>query len=707
MQEEPSETPEGTEHDKVHARAMQRFDEAVLPQFPVRELALLARRIANIPGALWEGAFGDQFEQVIKLDVHKLNRAIRKAETDYRQNRIVPDFRPAGGSSDNDTADTLDGMHRADSQHFKAQQGRDNAFSEACTGGFGAYRLCNEWADPLDKDSDEQRINPAETIVDADQSVFFDPGAVQYDKSDARYAFVIRKMTREAFEEEFDDAKMVDWPEGIPNRSWMGWFQADFIAVCEYYEVEEKDEYVLIFELEATGEEQRHWQKEISAEDRADLLALGWTERKRKATRRRCHKYILSGAEVLEDRGHIAGGNIPIVPVYGNRAYVDGVEWFTGLLTSAKIDSARLYAAMVSRLAEIQALAPHERPIFAAEQMPPALAEQWARSHIDRHPYALVQPLIDPNSGGIVAAGPIGKVEPPQVPQTLAALLEIANRDVTEDDNDGAEQVRANTSADAMDIAAARVDAKSGVLLDNNRQSVQREGELYLAMAREIYVEEGREVETMTEDGDDGTAILQEPYYDGPELKTRNDFATGKYKVIATVTEATATRRDRTVKQMLGFAEMAVGAQDMEGAQAALITASMNMDGEGLGDFQKWQRKRALNLGLVEPTEDEQREMAEAQQSQQQQPDPAAMVAEAQVGALKAGAVKDMASAQEIASRIPLNQAKAAGERVDAGLRPMEVANDQENTTTQRIRTGAEIQAWEQEQRQAEQQPAA
>lgn len=735
--------PKGDKHTDVLERALTRFDEAVIPQIPVRRVALIARQIAAIPGALWDGAFGDQFEQVVKLDVHKLNRAIRKAETDYRQNRIVPDFKPAGGNSDNDSAATLDGLHRADSQHYKAQQARDNAFSEMASGGFGAYRMTNEWADPLDKDSDDQRINPASAIVDADQSVFFDPGSSLYDKSDARYAFVIRQLTPEAFKREYPNADCSGWPEGVTRYSqWDGWYRPDFIAVAEYYEVDERDETLLVFEFEPTGEERREWEKDIEPEHIADLKALGWTMRKRTVKRRRCSKYILSGAEVLDDRGYIAGGNIPIVPVYGQRAYVNGVEWFTGLLTSSKIDAARLYASMVSRLAEIQALSPHEKPIFDPEQLPPNLQELWARSNVDRHPYALAKVLRN-EDGSIAQAGPIGMVNAPQVPQTIAALLEIANRDVTEDDQDGAEQVKANTSADAMDIAAARVDAKSAVLLDNNRQSVQREGELYLAMAREVYVEPGRVVETMTEDGDDGEATLHEDFYDGDVLKTRNDFATGKYKVIAGVTEATATRRDRTVKQMLSYAEMAVGAQDMEGAQAALITASMNMDGEGLDDFQKWQRKRALSLGLVEPTEDEQREMAEQQANAQQQPDPATVVAAAQAKALEAGAAKDAATAQSIGIKtqaeaqdrmanaaLKMAQAEAVGgpEQAPAAPSGLSPANDdaqieerfasaelkraqaehlRDDMDNKRIKTGHQIKMERRQQEQAERAPAA
>lgn len=642
---------------KIHDRAMRRFDESILPQMPVRELALLARRFADIPGAMWEGAVGDAYGgESIKLEFPKLQRRLRKLENDFRQNRIEPDFRPSGGQSDAETADTLDGLYRADARFFKAQQARDNARSEAAKGGFGAYRLCNDWADPLDKDSDYQRVNPASLIADADQSVFFGPSTL-YDKSDAKFAFVLTGWSEEAFKEEYPDAEHTSWPEGVTKRAY-SWYRPDTIAVCEYYEIEDKDEYVLIFTQETSNEEQRHWQKDMSNEDIKDLRDQGFKMRKRKAQRRRCHKYILSGAELLDDCGYIAGGNIPIVPVYGERAYVDGVEWFRGVVQQ-NMDMVRVFNAVMSSLYEITTLAPYERPIFAAEQMPPNLADMWARGNIDRHPYALVNPLIDPGTGNIAAAGPVGKVETPQVPATLAAMVEMLNGLFAEDDQNP-EEVKANTSADAMDIAAARVDAKSGVFLDNDRQSTQRGGELYLAMACDVYVEPGRIVETMTEDGDDGEATLHEDYSDNGELKVRNNFAEGRYKVVADVAETTTTRRDRTVKQMLTYAEVSVAAQDMEGAQAALITAGLNMDGEGIGDFQDWQRARALKLGLVKPNEDEQR--AAQEEAQSQEPDMQQELVKAQLELASAQTQKALTAAG-------LDQAKIQETMASAGLK--------------------------------------
>jgi hypothetical protein len=62
-------------------------------------------------------------------------------------------------------------------------------------------------------------------------------------------------------------------------------------------------------------------------------------------------------------------------------------------------------------------------------------------------------------------------------------VLQIARTDLTEDQQDGADEAKANTSADALEVRGNPVDAKSGIYLDNMRQSVQREGEIYLSMA--------------------------------------------------------------------------------------------------------------------------------------------------------------------------------------------------------------------------------
>ncbi len=641
---------------EVFDRAMRRFNDTVPCQLEMRQLSLMARRFCDIPGAQWEGEWGEQWANTIRVEVNKISRGVEKIETDYRENRIVPDFRPGGGDSDQDTADMLDGLHRADSYKFKAQQARDNAFFEAIRGGFGAYRLTNELDDPYDKDNDYQRINPGMTIVDADQSVFFDLNSKLYDKSDARFAYVVTAYSMDAFKDQFGEESATSWPDAT-FRLQYDWFTPDMVRVAEYYEKEDKAETLLVFTQTLTGIEERLWLSDVEPEYIQEQQAKGWTVTRKRRKRCRVHKYVMSGAEILKDCGYVAGECIPIVPVYGKRYFIDNMERWKGHVQD-RMDAQRLYNSNVSKLAETNALAPREMPIFLAEQMPPHLAEQWAAQNIERHPYALVDPVID-NDGNYVVTGPIGKIDPPQLAPVQAALLQIANQDLTELDQDGAGEVRANVSAEAMDIAAARVDAKSGVFLDNMRQSVEREAEIYLSMARDVYFEPGRKVETMTEDGDDGEAILQEMIADKTgTIRIRNDLQRGKYKVVASVTEATATRRDKTVKSSLAMAEIALQAQDIEFAQAAYITAVMNSDGEGIDQLQAFARRKGIAIGLVEPNEEEQAAIDEA--AANEQPDPTADAVAAQAVALQAQAAKDVAMAANYEAQTGLNEARIA-----------------------------------------------
>ena len=631
----------------VHARAMAQFADLVPPQLLMRAQSLAARRFVSIPGAQWEGWFGEQWGDTIKLEMPIIKRGLQKIERDYRSSRLMVQFRAASGDASAVTAETIGGIYRADNYHFKSQQARDNAFCEALRGGFGAYRLANDWADPYDKDSDAQRINPASTIVDADQCVFFDANAKLYDKSDAMFAYVLTAYSVQAYEAYLSSLGKPDclatWDNNLV-KPYYDWYTPEIIRVCEYYEIEDVDELLYILTQELSGEEERWFKSQITDEDLAEKKALGWAVRSRTVKRRRVHKWILSGNEVLSDEGYITGSCIPIVPVYYSREYVDNMERFTGYVQD-RMDTQRNYNARVSKLAETDALAPREVLIFAPQQMPPHIADLWGTMNIKRDAFALALPLIDPVTGAIISMGPIGKIEPPQLSPVTAALLQEARSMLQEDNDDGADEVKSNTSAEAMDLAATRIDAKSGIPIDNMRQSVQREGEIYLSQAADVYYEPGREVDTQDEDDNDGIAVLHEERVENGVYAVHNDFATGKYKVISDVTEATSTRRDKTVRAALNGATIAGGIGDTQAASVCMSVAFMNMDGEGTDVLQKFGRRQLLAAGLVEPNDEEKAEMQQA--AANQKPDPTQALAEAQTQALGAQSIKDQASAQK------------------------------------------------------------
>lgn len=613
----------------VHSRALKQFDNVAQATQEERALALQDRRFVSISGAQWEDEWYDQWENSIRVEINKTAAGLEKIVNDYRSNRVTVNFRATSDSkSSAATATMLDGLFRADVYRCKGQQAFDNAFEEGAAGGYGAWRLCNEFEDEYDPDNEFQRI-AIKTIVDADQSVYFDPNAKLYDKSDAKWAIVITANAQDSFEQDYP-GRVASWPDSFP-KPYYDWYTIDVVKTAEYYEVEDKRDTLITYRHPLTEEIEKRWQSDMDEEDAADMEMRGWVITKtRKVRRRRVHKYLMSGTEILEDQGFIAGPNIPIIPFYGKRWFIDNMERCRGHVRLAK-DPQRVYNSQISKLTEIASVSPIERPILTPAQVK-GHEGSWAQANLNRAPYALINPTVD-GDGNAINQGPIGKVEPPVVPPVLAALVQVTASDIAEITNadDGAEKVKANVSADAMDIAATRVDAKSFTYMDNFRQSMQRCGEVYLGMAREVYVEEGRTVDTLGDDGEEGTAVLLESQTDeatGVNV-IANDLEHGNYKVISDVTEATSTRRDKTIKTMMTVATAAQALGDTETGMAALITGILNMDGEGMDDFQAFMRKKALGIGLVQPTPEEQQTIAEEQQNQQPSATDQALLAQA------------------------------------------------------------------------------
>lgn len=717
--------PNSKRLQEVWERALDRFDAVSMTQVELRAQSLEARRFVTIPGAMWEGVWGEQYENAPRPEVDKITKSLEKIETDYRENRVMPDFIPSDDAADSDTADMLDGTYRADAQHFKAGQAHDNAFQEGIRGGFGAWRLTTEYEDPYDPDNDNQRVNPGVAIVDADQSVYF-YGGVLYDKSDAEACFVIVRELKPIAEEKWGAENLTPWPANQWRWQW-DWYQPDVACIAEYYEYETTSERRVTFTQPLTGEEQRFFESEIDEASARELTGKGWKKTTRDVKRRRCRKYIINGTKVLKDCGYIAGDLIPIVPFYGRRDWVDNMERWRGHVLQ-RMDRQRIYNASISKIVETQAIAPYEVPIVDPEQVAGqvngmTIAEHWARGNIDRLPFRVLNALRD-NEGKPVQLGPLGKIEPPQVQPATAALLQITAADLSDDDQN-VEEVKANTSTEAMEFAASRVDAKSAIYLDNFAQSMQRCAQIYFAMCRDVLVEPGRKVETLTIDGQDGTAELQEPYLN-PEtkvLRIRNDLSRGKYKVIAEVQEATATKRQKAVRQSLELAGVAQQiAPDL--AKVELLTAVMNMDGEGRQDMKDWARSQLIAMGVVKPTPEEAQKIA-AQEQEQQQPDAAQLTLMAQAKELESKATLNEASAQEKGANtvLKLAQAQAVGGPVSApeaptGLHAVEVREKDATATLKeaqaekirheigekRVRLGHEIEMDRRDREQAERQ---
>jgi hypothetical protein len=670
--------------NNVHQNALNEFDRCQSSMRDERLQCLQDRRFYSIAGAQWEGPIGEQFENKPRFEVNKIHLSVIRIINEYRNNRIGVDFVSKDGSPDDGLAETCNGLYRADEQDSVADEAFDNAFEEGVGGGFGAWRLRTTYEDDEDDENEKQRIR-FEPIYDADSSVFFDLDAKKQDKSDAKYCFVLYSMTRDAYRAEWNDDPST-WPKEIHQYEY-DWDTPDVVYVAEYYRVEEVRETIRIFAT-IDGEEERYTQADFDADETLEetLMAVGTVEvRQKRVKRRRVHKYIMSGGGILEDSGYIAGKNIPIVPYYGKRWFVDNVERCMGHVRLAK-DPQRLKNMQLSKLGEISALSSVEKPILVPEQVIGHQA-MWAEDNIRNYPYLLVNPITGPN-GEMQAAGPVAYTKSSDIPPAMAALLQLTEQDMAEilGNSQQADKMVSNISGKAVELIQTRLDMQSFIYMTNMAKAMRRCGEIWLSMAKDVYVEEGRKMKSLDQMDQVGTVELMKPIIDSEtgELVYDNDLSKATFDVSVDVGPSFTSRREATVRALTGMMQVTT---DPETQMILQSMAIMNMDGEGIGDIKDFFRTKLVQLGVVKPTEQEQQQMMEAAMAQGQQPDPQSMYlmaesAKAEALALKAQADTEYSIARteetraktaETISNIDIDQRKSAietAEKIGAALQP-------------------------------------
>jgi hypothetical protein len=600
----------------IHQEALTEFDNIQSALRDERLQCLQDRRFYSIAGAQWEGPLGEQFENKPKFEVNKIHLAVIRIINEYRNNRITVDFVSKEGKEYDKLADTCDGLYRADEQDSGAEEAYDNAFEEGVAGGFGAWRLRTVYENEEDEEDEKQRIR-IEPIFDADSSVFFDLNAKRQDKADAKRCFVITSMTRQAYKDEWGDDP-ASWPKEVHQYEF-DWLTPDVVFVAEYYRVEETRETVYVWET-IDGEEERYKDADFEADETLEerLLAVGSKEvRQKNIKRRRVRKYILSGAKILEDCGYIAGKCIPIVPMYGKRWFVDNVERCMGHVRLAK-DAQRLKNMQLSKLGEISALSSVEKPILTPEQVA-GHQMMWADDNIKNYPYLLVNPITDAN-GNQAISGPIGYTKPPQIPQALAALLQITEQDMQDllGNQQAGEELQPNISGKAVELVQNKLDMQTFIYMSNMSKAVKRSGEIWLSMAKDVLVEEGRKMKSIGPQNEMQSVELAKPVVNEKgEIETENDLSEAEFDVNVDVGPSSSSKRAATVRALTGMASLT---DDAETKQVLGAMAMMNMEGEGITEVRDYFRKKLLRMGVVKPTEEEQQTMADEQANAQ--PDP-------------------------------------------------------------------------------------
>jgi hypothetical protein len=205
-------------------------------------------------------------------------------------------------------------------------------------------------------------------------------------------------------------------------------------------------------------------------------------------------------------------------------------------------------------------------------------------------------------------------------------------------------------SGKAVEMIQTRVDMQTFIYMSNFAKGMKRCGEIWLSMAKEIYIEGERKMKTIAPTGESSVVELMRPMID-PEtgaMVTENDLSNATFDVVAEVGPSSSSKRAATVRALTGMLQLT---QDPETAQVITAMAMMNMEGEGLSDTNAYFRKKLLRMGVVKPTDDEAQELMAEMQGQPQDPNAiylqaAAEEATAKAAKARADTVETVASAE-------------------------------------------------------------
>ncbi len=663
----------------------------------------------------WITQWDDQLLNTVPLQYRGqfdiLRKAGRKILSDLRANPVQPDFKPKDEARTDD-AEILDGIYRAEDRRLSSQEAYDYASQDAVVCGFGAWELFTEYVS--NRAGDETQVIKREYIPEANNTVFWDPNARKLDKSDANSVHILKAYSQYGYKklvEELtgeEDVEIIPSNFAQPETSYVfPWVEGDSkIYVCTTYKRKRVDDVVLTM-TDPFGETMRLRKSDL--EDVMDELIEGGFEitDEKKIKRWEVRKYIASGERILngEDGEVIAGEHIPVVPVYGERAIVEGEETYEGITRLAK-DPQRLRNFQLSYLQDIVSRSPRPKPIFTPEQVQGFEFMYEDAGADNNYPYYLQNRLAA--DGTPLPVGPIAVMPEQQVPNALIASIELSRQAVEDVANPGVPQNIADPDLSGKAVLALQssIDQQSYIYQHNFKFAKRRDAEIFASMAVEI-LDTPRKVTIETPDGNRQQVEIMQTVIDRQtgEPTVLNDLTNMEFDVYAEIGQSYQSQKEQTRERVMGMIE-ALDVNDPDDRamrKALMLTLLETVDGLNLKHVRDMARKQLVLSGIKEPETEEEMMMVQAAQQQPAQPDAATLLAmaeqtkaDAQMADVQIKAHKAANDAAVANTKVQIDAFNAETGRLETQVRAAktdaDIRNMQFNAFNTRVQTAAKIQ---------------
>lgn len=479
------------------------------------------------------------------LTIDKLGPVIRQVVNDARQNKPSIKVHPVDSHADKKTAEVLDGLIRNIEYSSNADVAYDTAVECAVGGNVGYFRIKADYshADAFDMDLAIERIaNPL--------SVYPDPASTAADSSDWNECFVVTRISREEYEDTYgEDAEKINWNDDC----WKGWADDEGVLIGEWWKREEYEKDIVQLE-DGSVYSREQLNTDVDLLGVAAQIELGDIKIANERTAK-CWKVTqrkLSGAKVLEETVW-PGQYIPIVPVYGDEFWIDGVRYLRSLINGA-VDAQQMFNIMRSTATELFGLSP--KVPYLLEEGAADVDPNWQTANQVGHPFleyakGTTPPIRLPLDPG-VATGAMN--------EALAASDDIKAITGLYDASLGA---RSNeTSGKAIMARQREGDVSTFHFIDNLRRSIRHAGRILVDVIPHFY-DKARIVRVIGEDGKQETRQVNQPYPQidpktgqpvvdelGQAVMAMHDLRVGKYDVTVSSGPSFTTRREEAAYAM-------------------------------------------------------------------------------------------------------------------------------------------------------------
>lgn len=432
------------------------------------------------------------------ITVDQLSQFTHQVINDARMNTPSINIIPADSESSTENAEIIKGLIRNIEYVSGADDAYDTAINYSVKSSIGFIRVDHDY---MDDDTDDQELyikavkNPMAVLIDCD--------SMESDGCDMKHAFVVDKITVEQFKEQFPDKEVSCFEtEDLKSID-----DADYVTIAEYFEIEEIDN--------------------------------GVTASGRKLKKKIIKRYKLSGKEVLEETT-FPGKYIPIVPVYGEEAWIDGKRHILSLFRKSK-GAQKMYNYWKSM--ETELLQKQSRANFiAAGGQTEDYAEDWKNP--DK---AVVLRYKATDSMG----NPIGmpqKLPPPDSPIAFINASRMAIDDIkaTMGIYNASLGMQSNeTSGIAIQRRQQEGDVATFHFIDNLNRAITQVGRILVCAIPEIY-STPRALRIIGDEDDQ--RIVGVNGIAAPDQKENYDLTRGKYDVKVVTGAPYTTRRQEAAE---------------------------------------------------------------------------------------------------------------------------------------------------------------